>query len=250
MKYLFSREINGDMVEVENSFRDNLLPWWNDIDVYYNYMQDDLTWKVLPAVVLSVYKHFDLNRSLAVAMACIFKTVYFSNSIHALIKDDAEGQLHDNKLQFAILVGDYIFGTVLKSLVRSGTTSLVGIMSDLICELNEGLVLQNKMNGDKTQVLEKTRAPLYGTSFLTAARLAGLNAEKQETYRQMGHNLGMSFELLADKQSLKEARPYLHNTEILMGRCNNYASKSGTVLDRVIRDLHLAIYGNEQVAVM
>lgn len=250
MKYVFSREIDRDIMEVEKNFCDNLSPWWNDIDAYYNYMQDDITWRVLPAVVLSVYKHFDLNRSLAVAMASIFKTVYFSNSIHAQIKDDEEGQLHDNKLQFAILVGDYIFGTVLKSLVRSGTTSLVGVMSDLICELNEGMVLQSKMGADKTKVLDKTRAPLYGTSFLTAARLAGLDDEKQKTYHQMGHNLGMSIELFADKQCLIDARPYIHNTEILMGRCNNYASKPSTILEKVIRDLHLAICGNEKVAVV
>lgn len=249
MKYVFSREINKDIEEVDNSFRNNLSPWWNDIDFYYNHMQDDITWRVLPAVVLSVYKHFDLSRSLAVAMAGIFKTVYFSNSIHAQIKDDEEGQLHDNKLQFAILVGDYIFGTVLKSLVRSGTTSLVGVMSDLICELNEGMVLQSKMGADKTKVLEKTRAPLYGTSFLTAARLAGLDPENQKTYHQMGHNLGMSIELYADQQSLKDARPYIHNTEILMGRCNNYAAKPNTILEKVIRDLHLAICANEVAVV-
>jgi hypothetical protein len=250
MKYIFSREISGDIAKVEDSFRDNLLPWWSDIEIYYNRMQDDLTWNVLPAVVLSVYKHFDLNRSLAVAMASVFKTVYFSNTIHAQIKDDEEGQIHDNKLQFAILVGDYIFGTVLKSLVRSGTTSLVGIMSDMICELNEGMVLQSKTSAEKTKVLEKTRAPLYGTSFLSAARLAGLNLDKQEVYRKMGQNLGMSFELYADKQSLKDARPYIHNTEILMGRCNDNASKPGTILEKVIKDLHLAICGNEKVAVV
>lgn len=250
MKCVFSGEIKGDIVEVEKSFRDNLLPWWNDIAVYYNRIQDDLTWRVLPAVVLSVYKHFGLDRALSVAMASMFETVYFSNSIHALIKDDDEGQVHDNELQFAILVGDYIFGTVLKSLVRSKNTSLVGIMADMMCELNEGMVLQNKLGANRTQVLEKTRAPLYGTAFLSAARLSGQTFENQEIYRQMGHNLGMSIELLGNKQSHKDTRPFIQNDEVLMDRCNNYASKPSALLENVIRDLHLAICENEKVAVV
>jgi hypothetical protein len=250
MKYVFSREINGDIVQVEDCFRENLLPWWNDLDVYYGRMQDDLTWRVLPAVVLSIYRHFDLNRALGIAMANIFKMIYFSYSIHALIKDDEEGQIYDDKLQFAILVGDYIFGTALKSLVRSGTTSLVGNMSEMMCELNEGMVLQNKMQADKARVLEKTKAPLYGTSFLTAARLAGLNQENQEMYRQLGCNLGMSIELLADKQFVKVALPYINNVETLMQRCKSVTTRPSYMLERVVKDLQRAICGDEKFAVV
>ncbi|HEX3010435.1 MAG TPA: hypothetical protein VHQ70_00160 [Syntrophomonadaceae bacterium] len=249
MDFAFSRELTGEMAEVENTFRDNLLPWWNDISIYHDRMQGDFTWNVLPAVVLSVYKHFGLNGCLAISMASTFKTIYFSNNIHALIKDDEEGQQHDNSLQFAILIGDYIFGTVLKSLVRSGTTNLVGTIAEMICEINEGRVLQTKMNADKNQVLEKIRAPLYGTAFLTAAKLSGQDIEHQQTYHQMGRNLGMSIELFGS-QHCQEAKPYIHTTEILMGRCNDYARKPGTLLEKVIRDLHLSICGIEKVAVV
>jgi hypothetical protein len=250
MNLVFPREINRDLEEVQNSFRENLSPWWNNISVYYHQLQDDLTWNTLPAVVLSVYKYFDLNQHLAVAMACSFKTVYFSNSIHALVKDDDEGQEHDQTLQFTILVGDYIFGTVLKSLVRSGTTSLVGLMSDMMCELNEGMVLKHKMGSDPRTVLEKTRAPLYGTAFLSAARLAGVSNDNLENYRQMGRNLGMALEVWGDTNLSKEAKSYIHNTEVLMGRCKNYAGKPATILENIIRDLHLTICSRGKAAVV
>lgn len=250
MNSVFSREIKADLPEVDQKFRDSLLPWWDDMSVYYNQMQDDFTWRVLPAVVLNIYKHFGHNRSLSIAMASIFKTIYFSNCIHAVIKDDEEGQQHDDVLQFAILIGDYIFGTVLKSLVQSGTTNLVGVLSDMMCELNEGMVLKYKLAAEPKKVLEKTRAPLYGTAFLTAARLSGQTREDQESYYQMGHNLGMSIELIGTHEHLQDARHYIHKAEILMGRCNHYAGKPSTVMEKAIRELHLVICGFDKVAVV
>lgn len=249
MKFLFTSEINTDLAEVDKLFKQSLLPLWDNIAVYNNRMKEDFTWQVLPAVVLHVYKYFGLNRQIAVAMANIFKTIYFSNGIHTLIKDDSEGQKHDKELQYEILIGDFIFGRVLKLLVESKVSNLLATFSNMICEINEGMVLQYKMNAEYSQVCKKTKAPLYTAVFNTAAQLSGLEGEIREFYKELGYNLGMSMEL-CNQSRFQEAMAYIHKTESMLGRFKDYYNTPDSILARVIKNLHANIYGPNNVAIV
>lgn len=250
MNLAIPMEIKGELAEVEKMFRDNFSPWWNYMNIYIDSLQDDLTWNIMPVVVLSVNKYFSLDRRVSIALATVFKSVYFSNHVHLLIKDDEEGQIHDNNLQFAILTGDYIYGTILKTLVRAGASNLLGAFSDLISELNEGMVLKYKLAASPVAVMAKTRAPFYANAFLFAASLSGQTAENQEAYRQLGYNLGMSLELLGMSNQLQEARKYVHNTEILIKRCNDFTARPNAFLESVISKLYLIIGRVQKVAVV
>lgn len=250
MNSIFSEDVEASLIDVDNLLEKSLLPWWDDITSYKEHLQEDITWKVLPEVVLDVYKYFGIDRQLSIAMANIFKTIYFSNHIHSLVKDDEEGQKHSNDLQFTILIGDYIFGRVLKLLVENGVSELLAVLSNMICELNEGMVLQYKTDVKLHQALQKTRAPLYAAAFDTAAQLSGLEGEHKQLYQEIGYNLGMAIELSNENESGPEAKTYIHNAELILRHCHDFYNMQDNILEKIIKDLHVSICGVHNVAVV
>ncbi|MGI5920825.1 MAG: hypothetical protein ACOX6I_03735 [Syntrophomonadaceae bacterium] len=250
MKFLFSSEINSDLVSVDKLFKQSLFNWWDDICVYHNRIKDEFTWKVLPAVVLQVYRYFGLNHRTAIALANIFRTIYFSNCIHELIRDDDDGQQYNNDMQFTILIGDYIFGRVLKLLVESDVSCLLSTFSSMMCELDEGMILQYKLKADRNQVIKKSKAPLYAAVFDTAAQLSGLGEDSRRAYRKLGYNLGMSLELSNHACSRQEARDYIHKTELILEMVKDSHNTPDSILHKVTRNLHANICGLENVAVV
>lgn len=250
MKQIFARDFRTEILELDVVFKNSLLPWWEDISEYVKKLDDDITWNMLPLVVLGIYRFNGLDRQISIAMANIFKTLYLANSIHALVKDDNEGQEHNQKLQFSILLGDYIFGRMLKLLVEAKADHLVGVFAHMMAEINEGMVLQHKYNIDHLEVVEKTRGPLYMRAFETAAQLSGSNEENQERYRQMGLALGMSIELLAFDFLNQELHDYVHRTEQIFKVIKQQKNSSNSTLEKVISKLHGLLYNINGFAVV
>jgi geranylgeranyl pyrophosphate synthase len=218
MEFIFTREMQDDLREVNNTFQRSLLPWWDEISIYVPEADRDLGYKLLPAMVINAYRYLGIERELTIQMANIFKTINFANIIHILAKDDEEGQIHNQELQFAILIGDYIFGRVLKLLLEADADKLLNIFATMICSINEGLVIKHTLHGGLEDVLTKTRAPLYTNAFLTAGKMAGLKPETAEIYSEIGHNLGMAVELIYIYHQEKCGRTYLYKAQSLMGQ--------------------------------
>jgi geranylgeranyl pyrophosphate synthase len=217
MEFIFTREMQADLMEVDNSFEKSLLPWWEDISVYVPKAQEELSFQVLPALVINAYGYLGLERELAIQMANIFKTIYFASKIHVLIGDDQEGQPHNQDLQFSILIGDYIFGRVLKLLLETHTDQLLHMFGSMICQINEGLIVKYKLEASLEEVLVQTRAPFYHYAFLSAAKMAGMAPIHAEIYGQIGQNVGMALELLFIEGEKSQECVYLDRAEQLLG---------------------------------
>jgi geranylgeranyl pyrophosphate synthase len=196
MESIFTKEMQADLLEVDNSFKKSLSPWWEEISGYVPEAQQDISFRLLPAMVIDAYRFLGLERDLALQMANMFKTIYLASKIHVLIGDDEEGQQHNQELQFSILIGDYIFGRVLKLLLETHTDQLLHMFAAMICQINEGLIVKYKSAADLDEVLAQTRAPFYHYAFLSAAKMAGMGPGDAELYGKIGHNIGMALELL------------------------------------------------------
>lgn len=251
MIFCFTRELQPELAEVDQVFKEGLLPWWSDVHHYVNRLESNPTWHNFPAIVLSMYKYMGLEHKCCINMTNIFKTLYFANSIHATISDEEEGQKYDQELQFSILIGDYIFGHILKILVDVGADKLLQHFSALICELNEGLIMKHKMGADYRKVMETTRAPLYAYAFLTAAELKGtVYDEKLKLFKHMGHQMGMLVELIQDHERINLAGEYIHNAIDELGCLENLSDNSDTILEKVVVELHNFFCSEHRVAVM
>ncbi|MEN6350480.1 MAG: hypothetical protein ABFD08_13930 [Syntrophomonas sp.] len=250
MNLALSREFKNDLHDLDIVFKESLLPWWDDINGYIKELENDVTWTTLPLMTMGVYSFLGLDRKISVSMANIFRTLFFANYIHALVKDDNEGQEYNRELQFSILIGDYIFGRMLKLLVEAEADSLVGIFAEMMGEINEGMILKHKYGADCRQVLSKTRAPLYARAFETAARLASLGGELENIYRQLGFALGMCIELPPYESRAAEIQNYIHEGEKIFSQLQQKNGAKNNSLGKMIAELHCLFCSVDEFAVV
>jgi hypothetical protein len=250
MEYAFFQELYAELNDLQETFRKSLSPWWEELQEYIKPLDYDPTGVLLPPFVLGVYKFTGTNRATAITMANIFKSLYLAHSIHSLIRDDEEGQEYGRELQFRILIGDYLFGMVLKQLVDAGVDGLLEPLTAMITDINSGMVLKHKLKGQELKVLEQTRASFYRTSFSTCAELAGVPDAVKQQYGDMGFNLGMAVELLYHKTLYSHAREYLCNAEKLLKSLAVDQAAGGSVLVRALEELEGYLCDMEQVAVI
>lgn len=250
MEYAFFQDLHVELLDLKETFQESLSPWWEDLQVYIKRMEHDPTGVLLPPLVLGVYQFTGTNRAVSITMANIFKSLYLAHSIHSLVQDDEEGQDYGRELQFRILIGDYLFGLVLKQLVDAGVDGLLEPLTAMISEINTGMVLKHKLKGQELPVLEQTRASLYRTSFSTCAELAGFSETIKRKYGDMGFNLGMAVELLHHKTLYSQAREYLFNAEIMLKELAAGQAAGGSALARAVAELEGYLCDMEQVAVI
>jgi len=249
MRYIYTRELKYELLEVEQLFRTGLAPWSLEVDRYLVRLNNDSTWQHLPGMVLSAYHFMGLDKSFSIAMANIFKNLYFAQSIHSWVRDDEEGQEYNRDLQFSILIGDYIFGHVLKLLVNIQATILLQDFLPMICTIHEGSVLKHKFAISEIGVLQKTRVPLYSTAFITAGKLARLSPERLKIYGRLGYNMGMAIELLENNHD-QEADQYIHDSISLYEEFSQVQMIGPAILDRAVAEIHDIISRLNQVAVI
>jgi geranylgeranyl pyrophosphate synthase len=220
MEFIFNKDIQTDLQEVDKTFRGSLMPWWDEISAYMPTIDKDLGFRILPVMVINAYRSLGLERDLAIQMANLFKTIDFASKIHGLVKDDDEGQKHSQEMQFTILIGDYIFGRVLKMLVETGTDHLLYMFAAMIGTINEGLIIEHKLKSGLEQTLIQTRAPLYYNAFLSAAKMADLAPDTADLYGEIGHNLGVALELTFAYGQKSVGQAYFNKTKELLQLIN------------------------------
>ncbi len=196
MNFTFAKVLTDELELVETIYQEGLQIWWDDLASLRECLQDDKSLHLMPAVVVMAYKYIDADHKLTIDMASLFKTLYFANLIHHQVGDEKEGQDHNQALQFTILIGDYIFGRILKLLLKIGAVQVLDNLAMMICRINEGLVMQYKLGADRLEVIKRGNAAIYETAFVTAARLKGLAPEAIELYGRLGFQIGMAMEML------------------------------------------------------
>ncbi|PKM76781.1 MAG: hypothetical protein CVU90_10795 [Firmicutes bacterium HGW-Firmicutes-15] len=244
MEFIFTREIKADLLDVDKIFKRSLLPWWDEIDIYARKINGDLSFQLLPALVIGAYRCLGLERELSIQMANLYKTIDFANKIHLMVKDEEEGQEHNQELQFTILIGDYIFGKVFSLLLETRADKLLDSFAAMICEINEGLIVKYKLKKDLLEVLARTRGPLFNNAFKSAAELAGLAPEITGIYGELGSNLGIALELIYVHQQKQDAGDYLIKVEQLLQSLSSRIIGMEPVFEKLVQEMNREIGGS------
>lgn len=230
-----TREFQSEKDELERVFQSTLGPWWNSAHVYYDEIKQDTTWNVLPGVIYFAYYLLGCENNF-INYANIFRTAYFAHYIHTNIKDAAEGQVHNQEMQFGILIGDYFFGRLLKLLVEAENREILIPFAEMICSMNEGVIIKHTQNVEYEYVIEKTRAIIYATAFLSAAIVAGKDDKFKELYRRLGFNIGMMIELSDDLTQQNRIINYLYAAETILkqiGEKNRRSNLAENIINEV-----------------
>lgn len=247
----FYKEFKQELLEIDYHFHNYLNSWWEDIYNYTYTLEEDLLWQSIPEFVLLAYDYFGVEQDLSIKMAVIFKMVYLSNHIHAHIKDDEEGQAYNQELQFTILIGDYLFGQIMKLLLEVGAVKVVDAFTDMMGEISEGYIIKNKIDASAIEVLEKTEASYYSTAFFTAARLSGITSERDLILiKELGLSLGMIMYLILNNRTHNEINDYMLKINQLYNLVNHNKGNDKSFLPKAIIKLNEFLGNQSKAAVI
>ncbi|NSW81991.1 MAG: hypothetical protein HPY90_01775 [Syntrophothermus sp.] len=217
----------------------NLGPWPLEVVCFFRDMENDLHWRMLPQVTALVYRGLKVGFRCTVYMVTIFRLAYLANHIHDMVGDDEEGQGYDGRLQFNILIGDYLFGRVLKLLSENDSQYLARTFAEMIMEINEGRVIRKMKGGNKKdlEVIAKEKATLYKNAFLTASMVANLPAAEQLIYREVGNKLGLALGVEYEKLRHVSSLSYLEEAGDLLLLTSDDFKDELRLIDRLVNEV-------------
>lgn len=240
MNLVFVEKVKNELVAANLLIKESLHPWGEDTLPYFEGLESDIHWRMIPAVTALVYRSLGFSFRSTVYMTAIFRMVHFANHIHGTVRDDEEGQQYDRGFQFAILIGDYISGMILRLLSEIDSHYLIPAFTAMTCEINEGRVMR-KLNAGReldVETISRETASIYKTIFLTAAMAARLSDRERELYREIGHNLGMAVAIQYETCSPRAAYPYLDKAKSLqLAAGRERRRESENMVDNLIDEL-------------
>lgn len=181
---------------------------------------DDLDENACPLIVLAVNRSFGGNVRPAVALATIVQYIFMADQVHHLMDDNPD--LEEDKRQFPVLVGDFLYGKFFLGLCKNKLLYLLAPLARVIAIMNEGaisrwLCTSEKRNESKQlEILEMERASLTGVAARLSAELAGCSEKIQNRCEALGWELGLAWAAWRDQmerriiqQSLSRAKEIL-----------------------------------------
>lgn len=180
---------------------------------------DDLDVNACPLLVLAVNRSFGGNGHPAVALATIVQYIFMADQVHRLMKDNAD--LEEDKRQFPVLVGDFLYGRFFLGLCKSKLLYFLAPLAQVIAVMNEGaisrwLTREDRNEREQLEILEMERANLTGVAAKLSAELAGCSEKIQNWCEALGWELGLAWAAWRDQmeervvlQSLSRAKAIL-----------------------------------------
>jgi len=180
---------------------------------------DDLDENACPLIVLAINRSFRGNVRPAVALAMIVQYIFLADQVHHLMKDTPD--LEEEKRQFPVLVGDFLYGKFFLGLCKNKLLNLLAPLARVIAVMNEGAISRWLINGkgsesEQLKILEMERANLTGVAARLSAELAGCSEKIQNRCEALGWELGLAWAAWRDhmerrvvQQSLFRAKEIL-----------------------------------------
>lgn len=151
----------------------------------------------------------DLARTIPVAVA--IELIHMATLVHDDVLDDATVRRDVSTTNArwgnsaSILIGDYLFSKAFSLIGESSTTHTLKILTNVICEMCEGELIQfrDKFNPYQTEddylkrIEQKAAGFIAATSKLGAIE-AGLDSVVVEELHQYGYAIGMAFQIMDD----------------------------------------------------
>lgn len=243
MEFILTDNIRIDLAKVDIEFGHSLQPWWDELCGYQPAPGEDIGYELLPVLVINAYRWAGNGHRLTIKMANLFRTLNLANIIHLRVRDMEEGQEHNQQLQFTILIGDYIYGRVLKLLLETEAEKLLDQFAAMIATINEGLVMEHNLDSSLEEYLSRSRAPFYANAFSSAARMQGWNPARIDLYEELGRNLGMALEMICVYKKAAEGYRYLRQAESK----HRQLTQDGFFLNNDLDDTIRAIWNEKEV---
>lgn len=167
---------------------------------------EDPPMEALPALVLAGALHSfkshgdnpDGNLAEKVyGMASIFQLVYLTSEVHRRIGDEEGAECHNPpNYYFPVLIGDYIYGRLLRRLCEIGCCERLPRLASVICDMNEGALKRKELaesrSGDENAlaVIDQEYGSLFKEAGLVGLWLGGGDPRSEEPFGEMSRYIG------------------------------------------------------------
>lgn len=164
-----------------------------------------------PAFVLIASRFGDANREKACSLAAVIEMLHMATLVHDDIIDDSKLRRGSETIQskygkdYAVYIGDFLFGVCFKLLSENSSLKQINIDSNSmarIClgevnQLNSRFNMNLSVKSYLNRISAKT-AELFSLSFYTGASMANCSEKLSRQLWQIGHNIGMAFQIIDD----------------------------------------------------
>lgn len=216
LKESFVRELEEIKVTLDREIRFKAAEFRELVEL----STDDLDENACPLIVLAVNRSFGGNDRPAVALATIVQYLFMADQVHRLMNDKSD--LEEEKRQFPVLVGDFLYGKFFLGLCKNKLLHLLAPLARVIALMNEGAISRwrstnvNCSESRQLEILEMERASLTGVAARLSAQIAGCSEKIQNECETLGWELGLAWGARRDQmesrvvqQSLSRAKSIL-----------------------------------------
>ena len=167
--------------------------------------------RVLLLLICSKLGDFNNNKKNIIRMASIVEIIHTASLIHDDIIDKAEtrrGNITLNKEfgdEFALLVGDYLFSTVLREVSEFENELIHSYLATTLKELcigeliqEDGLYNLNTRRLDYLRKIKRKTAILIAFATVSGSIISGAKKEDVDSSYRFGYYLGMSYQIIDD----------------------------------------------------
>lgn len=167
--------------------------------------------RLRPALYLLCARSGNVNLAKTISVAVAIELIHMATLVHDDVVDNAtvrRGVSTTNARwgnSASILSGDYLFAKAFSLISESSTTQALKILTDVICEICEGEIVQlrDRFNPYQTEadylkrIAQKT-AGFIAASTKLGAIAAGLDRTAVDGLYQYGYAIGMAFQIVDD----------------------------------------------------
>lgn len=158
---------------------------------------DNLDTNACPAIVLAMGRACGVHGKSMIRLASVIQFIYIADQVHRLMVDDQA--LAEEKRQFPVLVGDFLYGKFFLVLCREHILRFLRPLAEVIATMSQGGIsrwlAQGKDIGreDWISIFEQERASLTGMAARLSAELAGAAQHIQDAAETLGREIGLAW---------------------------------------------------------
>ncbi len=168
--------------------------------------------RIRPALCFLTAHCGSFDRARVMPLAVAIEIIHMSTLVHDDVIDEAatrRGVATANAKwgnQTAVLSGDYLFAKAFSLVIEAGYShKVLKILSDVICDLSEGEIIQNKetycvprdIDGYRARIAKKT-ANFLAASCQTGGMICDMEESFVQAMREYGYCIGMAFQITDD----------------------------------------------------
>lgn len=203
--------VKNELERFNREFADALKSDTRTLQSAIDHLQHSSGKHIRPLLLLLTARACGAITDNSIDSAVLLELLHTATLIHDDVIDETKQRrgvpsvnaLFDNKI--AVLVGDYVLSTALIRSIATQDLRIIGIVSNLGCDLSDGEIKQLETAREVIldeerymQVIRKKTAVLLSACTEIGAITAGADAETVNRFRAFGENLGYAFQIKDD----------------------------------------------------